>query len=73
MYNITFTLVVFDWVMKRSIADRHRGITWNSFGHLEDEDFADNIALLSHSYQDMQEKTSHIVIRRKKIYLSGIT
>ena len=43
--------------MKRFTADRPRGFTWNSFGHLEDEDFADDIALLLHSNQDMQEKT----------------
>ena len=60
MCNITFTLVVIDWVIKRSTADRLRGVTWNSFGYLEDEDFADDIALLSHSNHDMQEKTSRI-------------
>ena len=53
-------LVVIDWVMKRSTSDRPRGITWNSFDNLEDEDFADDIALLAHSNQDMQEKTSLI-------------
>ncbi|GFS14915.1 hypothetical protein ElyMa_004919000 [Elysia marginata] len=33
-----------------------RGITWKAFNHLQDEDFADDIALLSHSQKDMQEK-----------------
>ncbi|GFR79601.1 endonuclease-reverse transcriptase [Elysia marginata] len=28
-----------------------------AFNHLEDEDFADDITLLSHSHKDMQEKT----------------
>ena len=51
-----------NWVKKRSTADRPRGITWNSFSQFEDEDFADDIALLSHSHSnhDMQENTSHI-------------
>ena len=53
-------LVVIDWVMKSATADKPRGIKWTGFSHLEDEDFADDIALLSHSRQHMQEKTSRI-------------
>ena len=53
-------LVAIDWVMKRATADKARGITWKAFTCLEDEDFADDIALISHSQKDMQEKTSRI-------------
>ena len=52
-------LLVVDWVMKQTI-DRPRGINWNAFTHLEDEDFADDIALVSHSQKDIQEKTSRM-------------
>ena len=45
--------------MKRATSDRPRGIAWKAFGHLEDEDFADDLALLSHAQRDMQEKTSN--------------
>ena len=50
--------IVMDWVMKRATADKPRGITWKNFSQLEDEDFADDLALLSHAQKDMQEKTS---------------
>ena len=53
-------LIVIDWVMKKSTEGRPRGITWKAFSQLEDEDFADDIALLSHSHRDMQEKTAQI-------------
>ena len=59
MCNIAFTFffIVIDWVMKRSTAD----LQWShGFGNLKDEDFADDIALLSHSNQVMQEKTIRI-------------
>ena len=49
--------VVIDWVMKRATTKRPRGISWNVFRHLEDEDFADDLALLSHVHRDMQDKT----------------
>ena len=49
--------MVIDWVMKSATSDRPRGIIWNGFGHLKDEDFADNLALVSHTHRDMQEKT----------------
>ena len=32
------------------------GIRWTPFTTLEDLDFADELALLSHTHQDMQEK-----------------
>ena len=49
-------LVAIDWVMKTATSDKPRGITWNTFDRLEDEDFADDIALLSHTHKDMQKK-----------------
>ena len=50
--------IVMDWVMRKATSERPRGISWNAFSHLEDEDFADDVALLSHIQRDMQEKTS---------------
>ena len=50
-------LIVVDWVMKKSTADKPRGIQWGFFKRLEDEDFADDIALVAHSQKDIQEKT----------------
>ncbi|KAL3858042.1 hypothetical protein ACJMK2_012658 [Sinanodonta woodiana] len=37
---------------------RINGIQWTSWSQLEDLDFADDLALLSHSQQQMQDKTN---------------
>ena len=44
--------------MKNSTAQRRNGIQWTLWSQLDDLDFADDLALLSHTYQQMQEKTS---------------
>ena len=62
-------LVAIDWVMKTATSDKPRGIVWNSFERLEDEDFADDIALVSHSYADIQEKTNRIEQTAKSVGL----
>ena len=53
-------LVVIDWIMKTATSDKPRGIVWNAFDNLEDEDFADDIALVSHTHKSMQEKTNRV-------------
>ena len=53
-------LVVIDWVMKRATEDKPRGIVWGLTARLEDSDFADDIALLSHAQKDIQEKTDRV-------------
>ena len=62
-------LVVIDWIMKRATVGRPRGIVWNAFDNLEDEDFADDIALVSHSHRDMEEKTRLIEDTAKSVGL----
>ncbi|XP_076451319.1 uncharacterized protein LOC143287222 [Babylonia areolata] len=48
-----------DWVMRRTTDQRQNGIQWTLWKQLEDLDFADDLALLSHSQQQMQKKTKH--------------
>ncbi|KAK2165853.1 hypothetical protein NP493_1349g00001 [Ridgeia piscesae] len=43
--------------MKKTTKYRRNGIQWTPWSQLEDLDFADDLALLSHSHQQMQEKT----------------
>ncbi|GFR90442.1 hypothetical protein ElyMa_000818400 [Elysia marginata] len=50
--------------MKRATYQQPRGITWKAFNHLEDEDFADDTALLLHSQKDLHEKTSCVKTTR---------
>jgi len=40
--------------------NRRNGIQWTPWSRLEDLDFADDLALLSHSNQQMQEKTEQL-------------
>src|SRR5579871_1749783 len=49
-------LLAIDWIMKRSTEQKRTGIQWTLWDHLEDLDFADDVALLAHSHNQMQEK-----------------
>ena len=50
-------LLALDWIMKRTTADKRRGIRWNFTTVLEDLEFADDIAFLSSRLNDLHEKT----------------
>ena len=45
LFNITI-----DWVMRQTTQDKIRGMRWNLFTNLDDIDFADDFALLSHTH-----------------------
>ena len=51
-------LLAIDWIMKTSTEQRRNGVQWTLWKQLEDLDFADDLALLSHNQQQMQEKTT---------------
>nr|KAG5703013.1 hypothetical protein BaRGS_016174 [Batillaria attramentaria] len=51
------TLVI-DWIMKTTTSGRKNGIQWTHWTQLDDLDFADDLALLSHSHSHMQGKTT---------------
>lgn len=53
-------LLAIDWIMKTSTRERRNRIQWTLWDQLDDLDFADDIALLSHSQQQMQEKTNMV-------------
>ena len=53
-------LVVIDWVMRRATEDQPRGLVRGLTTRLEDCDFADDIALLSHNQKSIQEKTDRV-------------
>ena len=46
--------------MRRTTENQARGIRWTLLSTLEDLDFADDLALVSHTHQHMQEKTSRL-------------
>ena len=49
-------LLAVDWIMTNTTENRQHGIQWTPWSQLEDLDFADDLALHSHSHQQMQEK-----------------
>ncbi|XP_078679467.1 uncharacterized protein LOC144915099 [Branchiostoma floridae x Branchiostoma belcheri] len=51
-------LLVIDWIMKTTTTERRNGIQWTLWSQLEDLDFADDLALLSHNHRQMQDKTT---------------
>ena len=59
MSGVLFSLVM-NWVMRRTTEDQQKGIRWTLFDTLEDLDFTDDLALLSHTHQHMQEKTRRL-------------
>ena len=57
---LLFTFCI-DWVTRETTKNKKTGISWTLSEMLEDLDFADDIALLSHRHRDMQEKTNQLV------------
>ena len=52
--------ITIDWVIKRSMENKTTRIKLLNNITLENLDFADDIALLSHSYNDQQLKTTSL-------------
>ena len=59
MSSILFIISV-DWILRSSLTGGNTGIRWTLFTHLEDLDYADDIALLSHLEKHMQDKTTRL-------------
>ena len=53
-------ILAIDWIMKVATGSRRNGIQWTLWEQLDDLDFADDIALLSHSHQQLQAKTTEL-------------
>ena len=64
--TITLFLVTIDWVMRQATSLRSRGIQWTIFSHLQDLDFADDIAILSSTPTHLQEKSDDLNTNAKK-------
>ncbi|VDP42492.1 unnamed protein product [Schistosoma margrebowiei] len=56
--------------MKTSTSEGKRGIQWTSRMQLDDLDFADDLALLSQTQQQMQEKTTSVAAAPKAVDLN---
>ena len=63
-----FILAV-DWLLREATSGRRDGIQWTLWTQLDDLDFADDLALLSHNHQQMQNKTTELATLSKSIGL----
>ena len=62
-------IMAVDWVMRSTLNRNNTGIRWTLFTSLEDLDYADDLALLSHLEAHMQSKTSRLQTNASKIGL----
>ena len=62
-------LIVIDWVIKNTVKDRKRGIQWGIRGQLEDLDFADDLAIMSHSHKQLQDNINRLIHFAKQVGL----
>ena len=53
-------LLCIDWILRQSTENEQNGIQWTIESKLDDLDFADDVALLSHTLKQMQDKTDNI-------------
>ena len=69
MSTLLFNLVV-DSIMRLTTEDQIRGVRWTPFTYLEDLDYADELALLSHTHTHIQEKTQRLNTFAKQVGLN---
>ena len=53
-------ILAIDWIMKTETKGKRNGIQWKILTQLDDLEFADDLALMSHSHRQMQEKTTNL-------------
>ena len=62
-------LLAMDWAIRKTTAEKERGIRWHSTTVLEDLDFANDIALLSFKFNDLREKTGRLTEEAARVGL----
>lgn len=67
-FPLLFTFCI-DWIMKETIKNNRKEITWTLTKSRDDQDFVDDIALLSHRHSDLQEKPTVLQNAAVKTYL----
>ncbi len=64
MSSFLFLLVI-DWVMQHRVTAGRNGTRWNFMEQIDDLDFADDIALISNTRNQMQEQLNHLSVHAK--------
>ena len=60
LLSLFLFFLVIDWIMKTTPTGRNNGIQWTLWTQLDDLDFSDDLALLSHNYSQTQDKTTFL-------------
>jgi len=68
MSGFLFLLVV-DWLMRKATKSNNTGIRWKMTSKLEDLDFADDLALISSTFQHIADKTNRLNTYAKQVGL----
>ena len=55
--------------MRRTTADQSQGVRWTLLPTLEDQDFLDDLALVSHTHHHVHEKTSWVSTHTQRVGL----
>lgn len=66
-------LIIMDWVMRRTVGNGENGIRWRFTSKLDDLDFADDIALISSTKQQIQDKTTKLEEEARRVGLKVST
>ena len=66
---LLFSLVL-DWIMRSSTVQARNGIQWTPWLQLDDLNFADDLALLTHTRRQMQERTNRVEASSDQIGLN---
>jgi hypothetical protein len=59
-------LLVLDGILCRALDGKKRGITWRLKKSLEDVEYADDVSLISHTFEHMQRKLDDLWEESKK-------
>ena len=54
--------IVIDWIMKTTTKGNKIGTQWTLWTQVDKVDFADDLALLSHNQNQMQDKTTMLAV-----------
>ena len=63
-------LEAIDWIMRKTVGNKRRGIRWTLTSLLEDLDFADDVALVSYTRDQLQRKTSDLSLAANQLGLN---
>ena len=63
-------LLAIGWIMKTFTARKRNGILWTPWRQVDDLDFADDLALLSNTHLQMQEKTNKVAATSAQLGLN---